>query len=207
MKMIYFVRHGESEGNVGPLRQLKTTPLTENGKQQAQFIADRATKLPIEIVVSSTMTRAKETADFIVEKIGRSIEYSDLFIEKRHPSEVYGKPKDNPESLQAEQSIAENFKVPGYRFSDEENFEDLKERAGEALTYLLQRPEEKIMVVTHGFFMRIIMARVFFGEKLTASECEQCIKKFHMENTGLTIIAHDKNDWWLWTWNDHAHLG
>jgi hypothetical protein len=31
-----------------------------------------------------------------------------------------------------------------------------------------------------------------------------------MENTGLSVIEYDKkkkNPWWVWIWNDHAHLG
>jgi hypothetical protein len=34
-----------------------------------------------------------------------------------------------------------------------------------------------------------------------------------MENTALTVFGYgnkDKDalqDWWLWIWNDHAHLG
>jgi len=207
MKRIYFVRHGESEGNVGPNRQLSTTPLTENGRQQAKSIANRAKRLSFDVIVSSTMARAKQTADSIAEKTGKPIEYAELFVEKRHPVEVYGKPKDNSESLRVEELIIENFHTPGYRFSDEENFDDLKKRAQAALQYLLQRPEEKILVVTHGFLMCIIIAYIIFGDGLTSHECGQCIKKFYMANTGLTVVSYDKEDWWLQTWNDQTHLG
>jgi broad specificity phosphatase PhoE len=211
MKKIYFVRHGESEGNAGPIRQTASTSLTEKGRSQAAYVAERCAKLPIEVVISSTMTRAKETAEIILTKVSKPIEYSDLFVERRRPSEVLGKPKDNPEAEQAETEIKKHFHEPGWRFSDEENFEDLKERASKALEYLSQRPEENILVVTHGYFMRIVMAYMLFGKTLTGEECVKCIRKFHMENTGITVLEHDKANektpWWLWIWNDHAHLG
>ena len=211
MKMVYFVRHGESEGNAGPIRQKADSLLTEKGKSQSAFVAERCSKLSIDTIVCSTMGRAKETAQVIVDKISKPVEYSDLFAERRRSSEVLGKPKDSPIALKVEKEIIEKFHIPGFRFSDEENFEDLKDRAKKALEYLAQRPEENILVVTHGFFMRIIMAHVVFGDKLTGEECNRFIRVFHMENTGITVLSYDEkwkdHPWWLWIWNDHAHLG
>ncbi len=211
MKTIYFIRHGESEGNVGPIRQAATSSLTEKGREQSAFVAERCTKLPIDTIVSSSMNRAKETAEIILVKVKKPIEYSELFVERRRPSEVLGKPKDDPAGLKAEREIKAHFHQSGWRYSDEENFDDLKQRAKDILEYLAHRPEDNILVVTHGFIMRIVMAYVAMGDKLTGEECEQFIRTLHMENTGITVICHDKkksdSSWWLWTWNDHAHLG
>ena len=211
MKKVYFVRHGESEGNAGPIRQISTTPLTKKGKSQAVFVARRCASLHVDVVISSTMTRAKETAGIVLEKILKPVEYSELFVERRRSSEVLGKPKDDQNSLDVEKIIEEKFHMPNFRFSDEENFEDLKDRARKALEHLAERPEENILVITHGFFMRIIMAYVLFGDALTGDECERCVRVFHMENTGITALVYNETDkkipWWLWIWNDHAHLG
>lgn len=210
MKKIYFVRHGESEGNSGPIRQGPDSPLTAKGKKQATFIANRSKNLPVEVVISSTMLRAKETADIIVSAISKPLEMSELFIERRRAKEEVGKPKDDVAAIEAGKQIRANFHIPGFRFSDEENFEDLKSRVKEALEFLKERQEENILVVTHGFFMRVVMAYVTLGDELTGAQCEQFVRVFHMENTGLTILGCDttkENPWWLWTWNDHAHLG
>ncbi len=210
MKKIYFVRHGESEGNVGSIRQDNKTVLTEKGRLQAKTVAKRCAELPIEVIICSTLQRAEQTAEEILKETHKPIEYSALFIERQRPSEVIGKPKDDPKSIKAEEAVIKNFHLPGFRYSDEENFDDLKERARKALKYLAERPEENILVVTHGFFMRIIMAYVLFGDKLTGEECNKCIRVFHMENTALTELCYDdkkeSSPWWLWTWNDHAHL-
>ena len=167
-------------------------------------------ELPIEVVVSSTMNRAKETSEIIIKRISKPVEYSDLFAERRRSSEVLGKPKNALIALKVEQEINHNFYKSGFRFSDEENFDDLKSRALTALNYLAKRSEENILVVTHGFFMRVILACVVFGAKLSGEECQQFIRAFHMENTGITVLGYDEKEtdsqWWLWTWNDHAHL-
>ena len=81
MKTIYFIRHGESEGNIGPLRQDGSSSLSERGRAQATFMAERCAKLPIDVLVASTMTRAQETALIIGERIGKEIISSPLFVE------------------------------------------------------------------------------------------------------------------------------
>jgi broad specificity phosphatase PhoE len=211
MKKIYFVRHGESEGNSGPIRQTKETPLTEKGRQQAQFVAKRCNKLGAELIVSSTMVRAKQTAEYVVSEAQLPIEHSDLFVERRRGSEVLGKPKDDPAALEVEEIIKKHFADPGFRHSDEENFDDLKQRAKDALEYLANRPEEIMIVVSHGFFMKVLMAYVVFGDELTGKECEKFIRKFEMENTAITVIDGKEVPlgmrWWIWIWNDHSHLG
>lgn len=209
MKTIYFVRHGESEGNVGLVRQGHHSSLTEKGMEQARFIANRAKKLPVEVLVSSSMKRAVETAEIIGKEIGMAPELSDLFIERRRPSVQIGKAKDSADSVDAELMILENFTKPGYRYSDEENFDDLKERAGRALIFLENRKEENFLVVTHGFFLRIFVARALFGSALSSQEGDHFARTFHMENTGLSVLKYDEKGkyWWLWVWNDYAHLG
>lgn len=210
MKTIYFVRHGESETNTGNIWMGDDTGLTKKGVKQAEYIASRCEKLSIDVIVSSTLQRAKETAGIIKNKINKPLEYSDLFAERKWPSEQLGLPKNHPKSDEIKRIIWGNFSLPEFRYSDEENFIDLKERIKKALIFLENKPEENILIVTHGFVMRIILAYAVMGEELTAIECDQFIDKFHTKNTGLTIMYHGKTDkrtkWHLSVWNDHAHL-
>lgn len=210
MKKVYFVRHGQSEGNSGLIWQSGSSPLSEKGKKQAEYISERVSKLPIDIVVSSTMKRAEETTKEILKKTDKEVMYSDLFVERRRPKEMIGKLKKSPESIKIEKETIKNFSIPGYRFSDEENFDDLKKRAQDILKYLSEREEENILVVTHGFILRIIMAVAVFGDSLTGEECDRFIATFHTENTGISVLGYDmehkKYPWWVWVWNDHAHL-
>lgn len=209
MKTVYFVRHGESEGNIGLRFQGANGPLTEIGRKQAQFIAARAKKLPVDLFVSSSLKRAVETAEIIGESIGQKPMVEDFFVERRRPSIQLGGLKDDPKVIEAEAEIVKNFGKSTYRHSDEENFNDLKERAEKALLFLETRPEKNVLVITHGFFLRILVARALFGKELTGVICENFVRTFHMENTGLSVLKYDetKKYWWLWIWNDHAHLG
>jgi broad specificity phosphatase PhoE len=91
-------------------------------------------------------------------------------------------------------------------------FEALKERTGRALTYLEERPESHILVVTHGFFMRALLARVIFGDSFTPEELGHITHAIPTtEKTHITVFHYHedgrKDPWKLWVWNDHAHLG
>jgi len=211
MKRIYFIRHGESEGNIGQIRQTKSTSLTNKGHKQVALVAKRCKDLAIDSIICSSMNRAKETADIILKKISKPIEYSDIFIERRRPSVLSGKAKDDPISLQAEAEIDEKFHIPNFRFSDEENFDDLNCRAGDALDFLIKQKNDDILVITHGFFLRIIIAKIIFQNNLTGVECKRFIDVLETNNTGITIVEYDKtlanNPWGVRVWNDHAHLG
>ncbi|WP_048601745.1 histidine phosphatase family protein [Rubeoparvulum massiliense] len=57
------VRHGESLGNVQRVLQgQQDYPLTERGKQQADKVARRLVKEPFDVILSSDLTRAYDTA-------------------------------------------------------------------------------------------------------------------------------------------------
>ncbi len=210
IKNIYFVRHGESEGNVSIVRLPETTPLTELGRKQAEYVAKRAAKLPIDVMFASTMIRAQETARIISEKIGKDFESFDFFGERRMPSAHIGTAKDDPQVIEDMDKIKKNLGVAGFKHSDEESFDDLKKRAAKAVKFLEARPEENILVVTHGFFLRIIVAYITFGEALTAYECDKFLRVLRPQNAGITVLKYDETEedpWKLWIWNDHAHLG
>lgn len=211
MKTIFFVRHGESESNAGPVYKGFDARLTEKGREQARLIARRCAALDFEVIISSTMPRALDTARAIASEAKKPIIESELFWERKRPSAQMGMEKRSPEAERINTVIFENFLVPGARHSDEENFEDLKARAGSALAYVVSRPEKRILVATHGIFMRMVLAHAVMGSDLTGGVALAFLRSFKTKNTGLTVLEHGDgkaySPWEVLTWNDHAHLG
>ncbi|MBI3632129.1 MAG: histidine phosphatase family protein [Candidatus Vogelbacteria bacterium] len=214
MKTVYFIRHGESESNTAGVTSQIHSPLTKKGREQAEFAAERANRLPVDLMISSTQSRAKETAVIISEKIGKPITFSDLFVERRRPTEMRGSKPGDPHWDRIQKLVKTNFDNPGVHISDEENFHDLVTRAKKALAFLEGQKEESILVVSHGYFLKIIANYIFLGDDLTAAQFLKIGSKMEMENTGLTVISRgfDNFDtsgtgWKLWIRNDHAHLG
>lgn len=217
-KIIYLVRHGQSEDNVLPIYQSPHSHLTSTGQKQAEFLAERVAKLPIEAIISSTYTRAKETAEIISSKIKKPVELSDLFVERKKPSQVEGRPHTDEAAAKLFNEHEESMYTPGLKVSDGENFEELKTRSLQALELLASRPEKNILVITHAGFLRSLLATVFFGEKLDGKVLRTFFRGVRStENTGLSVFKYDDNyknsiygagnsPWALWIWNDHAHL-
>jgi broad specificity phosphatase PhoE len=195
---------------VQDLRGHEGHALTDHGHEQARLVAERCREMPIGVIIASTMVRAHDTASYISKELNLEPTYNDLFIEAQGPSEYRNLPRDHAEGIQFDQEMQVRFEDPDWRFSDAENFHDLKTRALAALELLAAREEENVLVVTHGFFMRIMIACVVLGPELTAKECRGFIRAFHMENTGVSVFGFEEKNkerpWWVWTWNDHAHL-
>ncbi|TSC71405.1 MAG: putative phosphoglycerate mutase [Parcubacteria group bacterium Gr01-1014_70] len=208
-KTIYFVRHAESEANVADDRfQDSTSQLSAEGLRQAEVLAERVSNISVDMIISSTMKRARQTSEIVAKKIAKPVVYTDLLHEARLPSVYYGKRRDDPEILKLQGLYMQNRFDKRWRLADEENFEDRKARAKKILAYLLGFKEEKILVVTHGTILRITIAFMMFDDDLTPIEYHKVVPFLHMTNTGITVCTHNKKEGWrMLTWNDRAHFG
>jgi broad specificity phosphatase PhoE len=209
MKNIYFVRHGESEGNQARLYQSAETSLSENGHNQAKLIADRFANIEVEIIISSDYIRAKQTAEYISQMTGKDIIENSLFRERKRPSIQENRSKNIPELQAIDEKIEKNWENLDWRYLDEENFEDLKQRAQKAFEFIEFREEDNIIIVTHKNFLHCLIWYRLFGSNVTPKEAKIITDNFVMSNTGIVWMQFDeiKKDWNLITWNDHAHLG
>lgn len=210
-KVVYFVRHGQSADNVAPIFQSNNSPLSEKGQQQALKIADRVSKISFDALVASPFPRAAQTAQAIADKTGKPIDLSHLFTEHINPHSIDGKPWDDVQASAVWRAWEDSLYNPNLRVEDGENYEDLVLRADKALAYLLQRPEQSIVVVSHGNFLRTIISRILLGDKLNGEMLHRIQMAASMENTAISVLlykdAYQKKDCWrLWTYNDHAHF-
>ena len=71
-KLIYFVRHGETESNAEGIRQGPNGRLTAKGREQALATAKRFPKYRgrPQVIISSPFERARETAEIIGKELG-----------------------------------------------------------------------------------------------------------------------------------------
>ncbi len=214
MKTVYFVRHGESEGNVGERYQSADESLTEKGIEQAGIVADRCMHITFDTLIASAMTRAQQTAHIISNATNHAVVSSDLFVERIRPSELVGQLRSDPAFHAKDTAWWESLVGHGPRVGDGENFDDLKDRIAQAFHFLEERTEQDILVVTHGVFLRMMVAYAFYGESLTPELFEPITRTLVTKNTGITVMRHDieskskwERPWTLLVWNDHAHLG
>ncbi len=213
---VYFVRHGQTFGNLSEVHQDHSDELNELGIKQAQTVADRFKTIDIDCVISSDYTRAKVTAEEIAKVVGKKVEVTELLRERKRPSVLVGKRYDSEEALSTVKEMETKKHLPDYHHSDEENHTEVLERAQKLLRFLEQRREENIVVVTHATYMRFILTCIVFGKEATVQQLEKMYDAFRVHNTGITVCKYGegmrglyKKDkyWWVVTWNDHAHLG
>jgi len=210
MKRFYFVRHGESVSNISDIHYGPQGPLSEEGIKQSEFLSKRLAAIPFDAILSSPFERAKQTAEIIAKPHPLTIQFVDLLGEKRHPTEMNGLAPDDPKRIEMDKEFALRLLDDSWRHSDDENWVDLRARAVQLLSHLESLPNERVLVVTHGWFLRVVIATMLFGQELTTKEAHTVWRFLKTRNTGVTICDFDPestmNPWRMVTWNDHAHL-
>jgi len=210
-KTVYFVRHGQSVDNASPVFQSVDSPLSKKGIAQANSIAERLSVIEFEALIASPVQRAKETAEYISEKTDKKIIFSDLFVERIKPDEIDGKPWTDEDANKIWRAWEETLYTPGQHVSNGENYDDTVTRVDKALSFLEKRPEQTLAVVTHGYFLRAVVARVLLGDRLTGPIMKRFQERASVENTAITVLNYrnafeEDFAWRLWMLNDHSHF-
>jgi broad specificity phosphatase PhoE len=208
-KIIYFVRHGQTLLNAQNIRQGAEGGLTELGRTQALETAKRFPKHKghPQVIISSPYERTKETAEILAKELNMKIEYSDLLVERRNPSEIIGQWGEDPKVKHIVDQMDKSFHEDNLRISDEENFVDLKERAKKLLKYIKGRSEKRIIMITHGIFLKMVVSYMLEGDKLTASEYNKLSAYNPVNNASMAIVSYTshwfaRDEWKILVWND-----
>ena len=210
MKKIYFVRHGESEGNSLNIHQSSQTPLTDIGQAQAKIVALRFSKIQASLIIASPCLRAQQTAQAIALKNNLRIETNDLFTEKKGPSELIGLSQQSEQSKNTRKDIKTNYleQDGNWRHSDEETAAEFIKRAKQALQFLSQRPEENLIVVCHSLILHMIFATIL-NPNSDLKDLYGTYENFKINNTSISIASYNEEShkWSVECLNDHSHLG
>lgn len=198
-----FLRHAESVGNVESRWQGQSDyPLTEKGRAQAQALAERwkEENVHFDLVVTSTLTRARETAQIATSLLENvQIEFNPILME-RHIGEMEGLTAEEVRKLpQPPYSTPYNY-IGGEGEGDWALFL----RAGQALQEFLRKPPGSYLIVSHGGLLNQLMHAVLG----IAPHVDPSGIRFGFENTAfarLTYFAH-YHRWLVETINDRAHL-
>jgi probable phosphoglycerate mutase len=212
-KLVYFVRHGQSANNAANIRQGSTGGLSDKGKQQAAFVGERLKDTSIDILLVSPYDRTKETAGIINESLKRPTELSDLLVERKNPSEIVGKDADSDEVRKIMDIIDRSFHESDMRYSDEENFADLKGRAKNLLDMLSKRKEKRIVCVSHRIFLKMVLSYIEQGDALDSHEFAVLDYNTKVENTAVSVCEYSwwrkikgQNPWKVLAVNDYGRI-
>jgi broad specificity phosphatase PhoE len=211
-KIVYFARHGESENNAKGLRQGAEGGLSERGREQAAFLGERFRNSNIEAIIASPYERTQETAKAISAglKTPLAVETSHLLAERRNPSDIIGRPADDPEVSKIVDMVDRSFHEDDFRHLDEENFSDLKLRARELLEWIDRRPEHHLVLVTHRIFLKFVVSYIERGENFHAHDFAKLDYLNTVHPAAVTICEYDPREgdkenqgWKMLVWDDY----
>jgi broad specificity phosphatase PhoE len=75
MALVILVRHGQTDENVsGRISGQGPVPLNARGQEQARLVAEALAPLGVHYIFSSPLVRARQTAEFLAERLQKSIE-------------------------------------------------------------------------------------------------------------------------------------
>jgi len=158
---VYFVRHGQTGGNVAKRHQAEITKLTKKGRQQAADIGIKLAELKPTHLLTSTHVRTLETAKQISDSVNLLPETSQIFTELHRPKSLYGQRHFGVKSFLY---ITRWYfgMVGGEVDSDEgESYESLRKRINAAKLHLETLPDDsRVIVVSHALFISLFLAHV-----------------------------------------------
>jgi len=201
MALFYFLRHGETEWNVeGRFCGRTDVPLSDAGRRQARLLAQRLKPVLVDLLYSSPLRRALETARLIGEAIGR-----EPIVDPRLTELNYGTweglsleeiKRAGPATFQAWEKDPGSLAPP-----EGESGVQLIERVMPFLGDLAERhPGGNAMVVCHKTVCRLLACH-FMGVPL--AEYRQAVR---VDNAALNIFEMREGIWRVAGLNDTSHL-
>jgi broad specificity phosphatase PhoE len=204
-KIVYqftFLRHGESTGNAQSRWQGQSDyPLTEWGRAQARALAERwqAENVSFDLIISSPLTRACETAEIIGSALNVKMETDSIWLE-RDIGAMEGLTAEEVRQRPQPPYVTPYDSIGG----DGEGDWELFLRAGKALHELLKRPAGNYLVVSHGGMLNQLMHAIVG----VTHHADPSGVRFHFENTAFARLTYypQRHRWAVETLNDRAHL-
>lgn len=197
-----FLRHGESIGNAESRWQGQSDyALTEKGRAQAQALAKRwkAERVTFDLIITSPLVRARETATIIASALDANLELDPILME-RHIGEMEGLTAEEVRRRPQPPFVTPYDPIGGEGEGDWALFL----RAGQALHRLLRRAAGSYLIVSHGGLLNQLMNAIIG----IAPHVDPSGVRFRFENTAFArVIYHPhQHRWAIDALNDRGHL-
>jgi broad specificity phosphatase PhoE len=157
MTELLLVRHGETDWNRDRRFQGHADPpLNDKGREQANALAQELAAEGIELVYTSDLARARETAEIVGARLGANVL---LLRELREIDVGEWQGLTWPEIERRYPEGARSWHERGYGWESGETYDELGERVVAALRRIATKhPEQRVLVVGHGGTIRATRA-------------------------------------------------
>ena len=184
---IILIRHGETEWNSQQRMQgHSNSDLSSVGQAQIQALGQWMKNVPFDHIYSSDSLRAKQTAEAITQFSGHELKI-DLRLREKNLGVFEGLTSE--EARERHPEVFRLFKTAGskYVIDEGESTQQLQDRALEIVDEIrIKHPEERVLLVTHGGFIRVVM-------KHSLGLSLETPTRFLIRNTGVfRLVWEDK---------------
>ncbi|MBU5259438.1 histidine phosphatase family protein [Bacillus pumilus] len=188
MTTICLVRHGETDWNAAKRIQGRTDILlNDTGKWQAEQTGLYLKNVHWDVVISSPLTRAKETAHLILKHVDAPLVIMDDFIERD-----YG----DAEGM----SFEERQKLfPDKQYPNMEPLEAIQDRMVEGIEKVRAAyPNQKVLIVAHGAAIHALLT--------TLADEHLGLENTRLVNACLNYVEWKDGEWKVLDYNVVSHL-
>ncbi|WP_144556837.1 histidine phosphatase family protein [Bacillus pumilus] len=188
MTTICLVRHGETDWNAAKRIQGRTDiPLNDTDKWQAEQTGLYLKDAHWDVVISSPLTRAKETAHLILKHIDARFVIMDDFIERD-----YG----DAEGM----SFEERQKLfPDKQYPNMEPLETIQDRMVEGIEKVRAAyPNQQVLIVAHGAAIHALLT--------TLADEHLSLENTRLVNACLNYVEWKDGKWKVLDYNVVSHL-
>lgn len=188
MGKILLVRHGQDTDNAaGILNGRRDTSLTQLGREQSKKVAEKLRGSGIQIIYTSPLRRAYETARIIAAELGVDEIIADEHLVERDFGALTGKEVSKIPSY-VEKTYPTDKVDYFLEAEGAEDFPTLLGRSKKILEEIRERhPSEDVLVVTHGDIGKMLCA-AYHGWSW-----EQGLKAPYFDNTEVLELADSQD--------------
>lgn len=201
---LYLIRHGETDYNRHHVVQGRgvDSVLNATGRAQAAAVARRLASVPFGVMYTSTLRRAVETAEIIAREHGPVPMHRLADLEEMAWGFFEGR-SFTPEVRQALEAIRARWRNGefDYRIKGGESIYDVQQRGRQAIDHILDHHAgETVLVVTHGRYLRVLLATLLEAYGLERME------EIPHANTGVNTLRYGNGRFEIDLLNCTAHL-
>lgn len=181
--ILYLMRHGQTDWNAkGKMQGWSDPPLNALGIEQARNAAEKLKKEEIEIIYASDLKRSKKTADIVGGTLDVPVHYTKRLREMNLGKAEGVKKTDLEAKFSYSYQAFNDINCPDrydVHYPNGETIGEVQQRFMKFFTKLLEEPEQKVLLITHGMLIRFFM--------------ESCFKKtIRMENGSVLRVSYNE---------------
>lgn len=198
----YLVRHGLKQQSIGDV------PLTAEGIRQAQAVARKLTQTPIDLIVTSPLRRARQTADCIAAQIQAPLMEDVRLRERANWGDLPGQTLEQFVEMwdrctrdpDYAPPVGDSARQAGMRFA-----ECLNELG--AVSAASSDDDRHIVIVTHGGLITDLLVHLFREDELNVWHDEFIAKQSQLvPECSITRLIHDNGRYRLSDFASVSHL-